>query len=92
MSLVGSTSGILYENNSITGLIESIQLHMPPVVNKNTDSRIKLFSKQNGGVSSARNYGISKSIGEFIAFLDADDLWLPDHLESLKMLRQEKIK
>ena len=37
------------------------------------DHRFKLFHKQNGGVSSARNYGIKKSSGEYISFLDSDD-------------------
>lgn len=37
------------------------------------DSRIKAFSKQNGGVSSARNYGIEKVNGDFIIFIDSDD-------------------
>lgn len=37
------------------------------------DSRIKYFRKENGGLSSARNYGISNSQGEYIIPLDADD-------------------
>jgi glycosyltransferase involved in cell wall biosynthesis len=36
---------------------------------------ISYFFKQNGGPASARNLGMKKSKGEFIAFLDADDLW-----------------
>lgn len=39
------------------------------------DSRIKVFHKENGGVSSARNYGIEKATGEWICFVDSDD-WL----------------
>lgn len=39
----------------------------------NSDSRIKVFSKKNGGVSSARNLGMEKSSGEYIFFLDGDD-------------------
>ena len=39
------------------------------------DERIKLYSKKNGGVSSARNYGIYHSKGEYLCFLDSDD-WL----------------
>jgi glycosyltransferase involved in cell wall biosynthesis len=41
---------------------------------------VKLVSKTNGGVSSARNVGIRLSSGNLIAFLDSDDQWLPDKL------------
>lgn len=43
--------------------------------------RIRLFKKENGGVSSARNLGIQESRGEWIAFLDSDDEWFPAKLE-----------
>jgi glycosyltransferase involved in cell wall biosynthesis len=39
------------------------------------DSRLKYYYKENGGISSARNFGINKSKGEWIQFLDSDD-WL----------------
>ncbi len=42
---------------------------------------IKYLKKENGGVSSARNYGIKQALGEWIAFLDSDDQWLPKKLE-----------
>lgn len=45
------------------------------------DERLKIFSYENGGLCVARNRGISHATGEFIAFLDADDLWTPDKLE-----------
>src|SRR4028118_518511 len=45
------------------------------------DDRLKIFSYENGGVCVARNRGIDHANGEFIAFLDADDLWTPDKLE-----------
>jgi len=54
------------------------------VVSQFDDSRIQIFTKENGGVSAARNYGIEKAQYEYIAFLDADDLWLPDYLETIK--------
>ncbi|MBD2305937.1 glycosyltransferase [Chroococcidiopsis sp. FACHB-1243] len=45
------------------------------------DPRIQVASYENGGVSVARNRGISLSTGEYITFIDADDLWTPDKLE-----------
>lgn len=44
------------------------------------DSRIRAINQSNRGVSSARNSGYELSNGEYLAFLDADDLWLPDNL------------
>jgi glycosyltransferase involved in cell wall biosynthesis len=43
-------------------------------------SKIIYFRKKNGGPGSARNVGIKMSRGKFIAFLDADDKWLPNKL------------
>lgn len=44
------------------------------------DNRIQYFYQQNQGVSAARNFGFKKSTGEYVAFLDSDDIWLPDNL------------
>jgi glycosyltransferase involved in cell wall biosynthesis len=42
---------------------------------------VRYHHQKNQGVAAARNAGIRLSKGEFVAFLDADDLWLPDKLE-----------
>ncbi len=53
------------------------------VVNKYKDSRIKYFYKQNGGLASARNFGISKATGQYIVFLDDDDLLFDNFLQTM---------
>ena len=40
---------------------------------KKIDKRFKVYTKKNGGTSSARNYGIKKSTGDYITFVDNDD-------------------
>lgn len=53
------------------------------------DPRLKIFSYPNGGISVSRNRGLSHAQGEFIAFLDHDDLWTREKLESqLKALQE----
>ena len=46
---------------------------------KYSDDNVRLFSKENGGASSARNFGIKKAIGKYIMFIDADD-WLENDM------------
>ena len=50
------------------------------------DPRIRIIDKRNGGVSSARNRGIEEAKYEWIAFLDGDDLWKENHLETLSQM------
>ena len=47
------------------------------------DSRIRVFHKENGGVSSARNLGLDYARGEWITFVDSDDYIAPDMIEKL---------
>lgn len=56
------------------------------VISKCNLHNIKVINKENGGVSSARNEGIANTKGNYIAFLDADDIWLNNYLEELHHL------
>jgi glycosyltransferase involved in cell wall biosynthesis len=51
------------------------------VVESTNDNRIKYIYQENAGVSSARNLGLKVCSGDFVAFLDADDMWRPTMLE-----------
>src|SRR6185369_5886632 len=44
--------------------------------------RIVYLKEENGGASVARNAGLQAARGEFVAFLDGDDVWLPNYLEA----------
>jgi glycosyltransferase involved in cell wall biosynthesis len=72
------------------GSIDSTQSIIDFFCNK--DSRIKSFYQQNGKQGKARNLAISHSKGEYLAFLDADDLWVPDKLEiQLQEINETKV-
>jgi teichuronic acid biosynthesis glycosyltransferase TuaG len=58
----------------------------------NLDQRIKYFYQENGKQGKARNLAISKSKGFYLAFLDADDLWMPEKLKiQLELIQLEKV-
>ncbi len=60
------------------------------VISTVNDPRLKVFSYENGGLPVARNRGIRRSRGEFITFIDADDLWKPDKLQLQLAALQKK--
>ena len=58
----------------------------PARVREIKDHRIVLIQQDNTGVSATRNRGMKEAQAQFVAFLDADDLWEPDHLHHLMEL------
>lgn len=58
----------------------------PELVRSKFGSQVRLVEKANGGVSSARNLGIKKSEGQWIALLDADDYWREDFLMLIRQM------
>lgn len=67
---------VIVNDGSTDNSVEVIQQHF-------NDSRIRIIHQKNAGVSAARNRGVDESNGEWIAFLDADDEWMPQYLYSL---------
>lgn len=59
------------------------------IVSEIGDGRFRLVTQQNAGPGAARNRGIAEAAGEFIAFLDADDEWLPGYIEEGLRLTEE---
>lgn len=54
------------------------------------DHRIRLLQKPNGGLASARNHGIAHAGGEFIAPIDADDLWHPEKIKKQMAVMRDR--
>lgn len=52
----------------------------PQIVQKYKDPRLRMIRQKNAGPGTAKNHGIHEAKGEYVAFLDADDEWLPEFL------------
>lgn len=60
------------------------------VLHKVMDKRLVVVSQENAGPAAARNHGMRKSTGEYIAFLDSDDTWYPEFLSSANNVLKEQ--
>ena len=70
-----------YENLEVIVVDDGSKDNTFRILTDTFGKQIKIIQKENGGVSSARNTGIDSANGDYIAFLDADDYWLPYKLE-----------
>lgn len=70
-----------YKNWELIVVNDGSQDNTSEIVKKFKNENILLIEQTNKGVSNARNVGIHNSKGEYIAFLDADDLWVSSKLE-----------
>jgi len=70
---------IVVDDGSTNGAREAVQRFISQRTNR--CHQILFVSQPNQGASIARNTGIAKAQGEYIAFLDSDDVWLPEKLE-----------
>lgn len=69
-----------FKDNEIIIVDDGSNDQTAEILEKKYGARIKVLSQENEGVSSARNTGIKEASGEWLAFLDSDDLWLKNKL------------
>ncbi|MDD5406635.1 MAG: glycosyltransferase family A protein [Sulfurovaceae bacterium] len=80
---IKSVLGQSFQNFEIVVVNDGSTDESTKVVESIEDDRIRLIHQENAGVSVARNRGIREAKSEYIAFLDADDIWLPEFLETI---------
>lgn len=79
-----------YENLDIIVVDDGSVDPIEGLVERIGDSRIRFFRKENGGAASARNFGLKKAHGQYIAFLDGDDLFFPEKIERMNNLLRDE--
>ena len=76
-----SVLGQTYQNLEVILVDDGSTGKTVQLVSEYDSGRIQIHSQENSGVASARNHGVQKASGEWIAFIDSDDIWLPDKLQ-----------
>jgi glycosyltransferase involved in cell wall biosynthesis len=69
-----------YDNWELIIVNDGSTDNTPDIIGKYSDHRIRVFHQENGGESAARNTALAQMNGKWVAFLDADDQYLPNHL------------
>ncbi|PSB30594.1 glycosyltransferase family 2 protein [Stenomitos frigidus] len=70
-----------YENFELLIIDDESRDHSIDICREFVDSRIRIIHQKNRGLAGARNTGIRNAQGDYLAFLDGDDLWAPEKLE-----------
>lgn len=72
---------IVVDDGSTDDTAKVVQEYVRAQEHKSTGAQVKYIRQENKGPAAARNKGIREARGNYIAFLDSDDLWLPDKIE-----------
>jgi glycosyltransferase involved in cell wall biosynthesis len=83
-SAIGSVLKQTWEDFELVVVDDGSSDETPEIVEAVEDSRVHLVRQANTGTAGARNTGIERSKGDFVSFLDNDDLWMPDYLETMR--------
>lgn len=79
---------IIVDDSSTDNTLETVRKH----VEETNETRIRLLSNEkNSGAAVSRNYALREAKGRWVAFLDSDDLWLPEKLEKQILFMEENL-
>lgn len=81
--LFGTLNSVInqnYQNFELLIIDDGSTVNIKHVIESFHDNRLKYFRIEHQNANAARNHGITNCNGQFVAMLDADDIWLPNHL------------
>ena len=78
---IDSVLGQTYQNLEVIVVDDGSTDKTVQIIAEYNSDRIKIYSQINSGAASARNHGVQKASGEWIAFIDSDDIWSTDKLQ-----------